>query len=131
MPKPMVSIVDDDAWARDGVRVLIVSLGYNASMFASAAEFLESGFITETTCLITDLQMQGLNGLDLQRRLLDQGHNVPIIFVTAYPDEVRRKYALDAGANGFFSKPLDERSFIDCLTFAVDLGRKNGGPRTT
>ena len=121
---PMISIVDDDTWARDGIRVLIESLGYDASMFAYAEEFLESGFIMETACLITDLQMQGLSGLDLQRRLLDRGHNVPIIFVTAYPDEVHRKQAFDAGAIGFFSKPLDERSFVECLTFAVDLGHK-------
>lgn len=111
---PKISIVDDDVWSRDGIRELI--------------EFLESGFITETTCLITDLQMQGLSGLDLQRQLLGEGHNVPIIFVTAYPDDGRRKYALDAGAIGFFNKPLDEQTFIDCLTFAVDLSRKNGGP---
>jgi FixJ family two-component response regulator len=105
----MISIVDDDHWARDGIRALIESPGYNASMFASAEEFLGSGFITETTCLITDLQMQGLSGLDLQRQLLDQGHHVvPIIFVTAHPDEVRRKHALDAGAIGFFSKPLEK-----------------------
>jgi FixJ family two-component response regulator len=121
---PMISIVDDDIWARDGIRVLIESLGYDASMFTSAEEFLGSGFITETACLITDLQMQGLSGLDLQRRLQDQGHKVPIIFVTAYPDEVHRKQAFDAGAVGFFSKPLDERSFVECLTFAVNLGHK-------
>jgi len=89
---PMISIVDDDTLARDGIRVLIEPLGYDASMFASAEEFLDSGFITETACLITDLQMQGLSGLDLQRRLLDQGHHVPTIFITAYPDEVHRKH---------------------------------------
>jgi FixJ family two-component response regulator len=61
---PTISIVDDDVWARDGIRDLIESLGYNASMFASAEEFLESGIITDTSCLITDLQMQGLSGLD-------------------------------------------------------------------
>jgi len=127
---PTISIVDDDVWARDGIRDLIESLGYNASMFASAEEFLESGIITDTSCLITDLQMQGLSGLDLQRQLLDQGHSVPIIFVTAYPDDVRREQALNAGAIGFFTKPLDHRSFIDCVTFAVDPGHRNGAPRT-
>ena len=124
----LISIVDDDPWAREGVRDLIESLGYSASMFASAEEFLESGFITETTCLITDLQMQGLNGLDLQRRLLDQGHHIPTIFITAYPDEARRKHALDAGAIGFLSKPLNEQSLIDCLALAVNLDHKNSGP---
>lgn len=125
----MISIVDDDAWARDGVRELVESLGYRASVFASAEEFLESDLIAETTCLVTDLQMRGLSGLDLQQRLLDLGHCVPIIFITAYPDEIRCQHALDAGAVGFLSKPLDEQSFIDCLALAINRDRGNG-PRT-
>jgi FixJ family two-component response regulator len=117
---PTISIVDDDKWARDGVRELVESLGYNALAFESAEEFLESGRLSETTCLITDIKMPGLSGLELQRELLNQGHRTPTIFITAFPDEDRRMRALDAGAIGFLSKPFDERSLIDCLALAVN-----------
>lgn len=120
----MISIVDDDIWARDGVRELVESLGYGARTFESAEEFLESGALEETACLITDLQMPGLSGLDLQRVLKAKGYGIPIIFITAFPDERRRSNALDAGAVGFLSKPFEERSLIDCLALAV----KQEGP---
>ncbi len=116
---PTIAIVDDDAWAREGIRELVESLGYKAFAFDSADEFLASDLITQTACLITDLQMQGLNGLDLQRSLRDQGHRLPIIFVTAYPDEKHRSQALGAGAIGFLSKPFDERSLVNCLAVAI------------
>jgi FixJ family two-component response regulator len=71
--------------------------------------------------------MKGMSGLDLQRHLLNQGHHVPIVFITAYPDEVHRERAFSAGAICFLSKPFDEQSLIDCLTLIVDLGHKNYG----
>jgi FixJ family two-component response regulator len=114
-----ISIVDDDSWARDGIRVLIESLGYQAFAFASPEEFLGSDLLDKTACLITDVQMPGLSGLDLQRELGSKGYRIPIIFITAYPDERRREHALSAGAVGFLTKPFDERSLIDCLTVAV------------
>ena len=80
---PLISIVDDDALARDGIRELIESLGYKAVTFSSAEHFLYSGVIEETTCLITDLQMPGLNGLDLQEALKLKGNQIPIILITA------------------------------------------------
>ena len=115
----IISIVDDDAWARDGVRELVESLGYGALTFESAEQFLKSGVLGETACLITDFQMPGLSGLDLQRELRAQGYRIPVIFITAYPDEKRRTNAIGAGAIGFLSKPFDERSLIDCLALAV------------
>jgi FixJ family two-component response regulator len=114
-----ISVVDDDSWARDGVRELVESLGYQAFAFASAEQFLESGLLDKTACLITDVQMPGLSGLDLQHELGSKGYRIPIIFITAYPDERRREHALSAGAIGFLTKPFDERSLIDCLTLAV------------
>ncbi len=116
---PTIAIVDDDAWAREGIRELVESLGYKAFAFDSAEKFLASDLITQTACLITDLQMPGLNGLDLQRWLRDQGHRLPIIFITAYPDEKHRSQALGAGAIGFLSKPFDERSLVNCLGVAI------------
>jgi FixJ family two-component response regulator len=115
----LISIVDDDQLARDGIRELIESLGYNAVAFASAEHFLQSGVIAHTTCMIVDLQMPGLNGLELQEALRAKGYHTPVIVITAFPNETRRKRALDGGAVGFLSKPFDEASLISCLTAAI------------
>jgi FixJ family two-component response regulator len=115
----LISIVDDDALARDGIRELVESLGYKARTFISAEDFLESDAIAETACLITDLQMPGLNGLELQEALRSQGCCVPIILITAFPDDKHRNRALEGGALGFLSKPFDEVSLIQCLAAAT------------
>lgn len=117
----LISIVDDDALARDGVKELIESLGYKARSFVSAEDFLESGMIAETACLITDLQMPGLNGLELQEALRSQGCCIPIILITAFPNEKHRNRAIEGGALGFLSKPFDESSLIQCLAAASKL----------
>jgi FixJ family two-component response regulator len=116
----LISIVDDDTLARDGIRELVESLRYKTVTFGSAEDFLGSDVITETACLITDLQMPGLNGLELQEALRSQGHRTPIIPVTAYPSENHRNRALDGGAVGFLRKPFDEASLIKCLTAAMN-----------
>ena len=118
---PLISIVDDDVLARDGIRELVESLGYKTTVFELAEHFLESGLIAETTCLITDLQMPGLNGLELQEALRSQGYQTPVILITAYPNEKHRKRALDNGAVGFLSKPFDDEALIECLTAAIRL----------
>ncbi len=116
---PLIAIVDDDALARDGIRELVQSLGYRTATFSSAEHFLQSSVITETTCLITDLQMPGQNGLQLQEALRSQGYCTPVILITAYPNEQHRKRALDNGAVGFLGKPFDEASLIRCITAAI------------
>jgi FixJ family two-component response regulator len=118
---PLISIVDDDEVARDGMRAFIESLGYKAVTFKSAEHFLQSDVIANTICLITDMQMPGIDGLALQQALRLKGYHTPIIFITAHPNEKHRRRALKAGAVGFLSKPLDERSLIECLTAAVRL----------
>src|SRR5262249_46156906 len=118
---PLISIVDDDALDRDGIRELVESLGYRATTFESAQHFLGSSMLAETTCLITDLQMPGLNGLELQEALRSQGCQTPVILITAYPNEKQRKRALDNGAVGFLSKPFDEESLIKCLIAAIKV----------
>jgi FixJ family two-component response regulator len=115
----VISIIDDDAWAREGVKDLVVSLGYRTLTFTSADDFVKSGCIEETSCVITDLQMPGLSGLGLQSYLAKNGHSTPIIFMTAYPDERTRTRALDAGALGFLIKPFDDKSLIHCLNAAI------------
>ena len=116
----MVSIVDDDPLAREGIRELVESLGYRARAFFSAQDFLQSGALAKTGCLITDLQMSGLNGLDLQERLQAQGYRTPVIVITAYPNEKHRSRAMSAGAIGFLSKPFAEQSLIECLAVAMN-----------
>jgi FixJ family two-component response regulator len=118
---PLISIVDDDALAREGIRQLVESLGYRVVTFSSAEHFLESSVIAETTCLITDVQMPGLNGLELQEALQSQGLQTPIILITAYANEKHRSRALDAGAVGFLGKPFNEESLIKCLTAAIKV----------
>jgi FixJ family two-component response regulator len=115
----MISIVDDDAFVRQAIGELVQSLGYTAATFPSAEHFLESGRVEETSCLITDLQMPGLSGLDLQSHLLAHGRRTPIIFITAFPEEKFRTRALNAGAVGFLSKPCDEDALINCLETAL------------
>jgi FixJ family two-component response regulator len=117
----MISIIDDDASMRKAARRLVKSLGYNASTFASAEEFLESGRVGDTSCVITDMQMPGLSGAELQGELITQGANMPIIFVTAFPEDGLRKRVLAAGAIGFLSKPFDEERLIGCLKTALGM----------
>jgi FixJ family two-component response regulator len=116
---PLISIVDDDALARDGIKELVESLGYEARTFISAEHFLESGAIAQTACLITDLQMPGLNGLELQEALRSEGCCIPIILISAFPNEKHRNRALEGGAFGFLGKPFDEASLMQCPTAAI------------
>ena len=118
---PLISIVDDDALVRDSIRQLIESLGFKAITFSSASRFFASSVVGETTCLITDLQMAGLNGLELQEALRSQGYNTPVILITAYPNEQYRTRAVDGGAVGFLGKPFNDASLIKCLTAAIRL----------
>ena len=116
---PLIAIVDDDALARDGIRELVASLGYEAVTFSSAQDFLTSGALTKTTCLITDLQMPGLSGLELQEAIRSRGYCTPVILVTAFPNEQHRRRALDNGAVGFLNKPFEEGSLIGCINAAI------------
>ena len=115
----MISIVDDDQAVRDATKCLIRSLGYNVSTFASADEFLNSVRVHDTSCLITDLHMPGLSGVELQARLIAAGHRMPIIFITAFPEESVRARAISAGAVGFMSKPYSDDHLINCLERAL------------
>jgi FixJ family two-component response regulator len=116
---PVVSIIDDDESIRNTMSSLVRSLGYDALTFDSAEAFLASPRLDETSCLILDVQMSGMSGLDLQDELRTCNYTVPIIFITAFPDEALRHRAEAAGALGFFGKPVDGQIIIACLNKAV------------
>ena len=117
--KPTISIVDDDAGVRNATRSLVRSLGYHVAAFASAEEFLKSEQLYETSCLIADVQMPGLSGIELQEFLDATGHRIPIIFIAAFPDDRVRARAMRAGAVSLMSKPFTDTSLIVCLGRAL------------
>jgi FixJ family two-component response regulator len=121
----VISIVDDDQSVRDSIASLIRSLGHATATFSSAEEYLSSGVAQESSCLITDLRMPGMSGADLQALLAANGCTMPIIIMTASPDEGIRRQVLRAGASGFLHKPIQDHHLIDCLNKALkpDSGR--------
>jgi FixJ family two-component response regulator len=123
---PVISIVDDDEAVRLALRSLVRSLGYASKVFASAEEFLESSYLNETSCLISDVQMPGMNGIELQSRLKRLDCNAPVIFVTAFPDERNRALALSGGAIGFLEKPFEGRIMVQLIQAALRAHRKQG-----
>ena len=113
MPQvPVISIIDDDASVRVATDRLVRSLGYIAHTFASAEEFLASSQANDTCCMIADVQMPGMSGIELQSHLLAQGRRLPIIFITAFPEESARTKALNAGAVCFLTKPFDGPTLV-------------------
>jgi FixJ family two-component response regulator len=116
---PVVSIVDDDASIRVALSNLLRSRGYVVHAFGSADEFIGSVRLTETSCVISDVQMSPMNGLELLAHLRLQGYAAPFIFITAFPDENVRAHALKAGARGFLAKPVALPNLIACLDAAL------------
>jgi FixJ family two-component response regulator len=121
----MIAIIDDDESVREATRGLVRSLGFEANALASSEDFLNSNGMNDTSCLITDIQMRGLSGVELQSLLLGQGHRTPIIFISAFPEERIRTRVLDAGAVGFLGKPFNEECLIDYLNRALE-GHRSG-----
>ena len=115
----VISIIDDDASVRVATHRLVSSLGHVAHTFASADDFLRSSQLNDTSCVIADVHMPGMSGIELQNLLKTQGHRLPIIFITAFPEESVRAKALEAGAACFLSKPFDAQTLIKYLDAAV------------
>jgi FixJ family two-component response regulator len=122
---PVISIVDDDESVREAIESLIKSVGLGARVFASAEEFLDSNRVEDTSCLILDMRMPGMSGLELQRRLATDGYGIPIIFISAHSDDQTRAQALGAGAVDFLFKPFSETALVDAVHAA--LGPPNDG----
>ena len=117
-PRPaarLVSIVDDDASVRNSMRRLVRSFGFQAEAFGSAEEFLASEDAARSACLILDVRMPGMDGLELQRRLADSGQAVPIVFITGHASEAEQRRALRAGAVDFLRKPVAKDELVRVL----------------
>jgi FixJ family two-component response regulator len=117
---PVISIIDDDESTRVGLGNLVRSLDYIVHVFASSEAFLQSPQLCNAWCVIVDVRMPGMGGVELQSRLRSQGNQVPFIFITAVPEESSRKQALSDGAICFLTKPLDEDALTACLNAAVE-----------
>jgi FixJ family two-component response regulator len=117
----IVMIVDDDDSIRRAVRRLMKSFGFAVETFASAEEFLDSDRLNKTSCLILDVHMPGMSGLELQERLVASNRAIPIIFITAFTDDRARVRALKSGAVGYLAKPFADEELLNCIHAALKL----------
>ena len=126
----LISIVDDDESVREATTSLLKSNGFRAEVFSSAEDFLASRYLDGTKCLILDVQMPGMNGLELQRRLASEHRRIPIIFISAHDQPDFRKQATRAGAIDFLPKPFSEAALLGALRVALGPANENQDPRT-
>jgi len=123
MPTELViAIVDDDESAREGTTDLIQSMGFIAKAFPHAAGFLQSGSIQRTSCLISDVRMPGMTGLELHEHLVGSGHVIPTILVTAFPNDRDRTQAMQSGVLCYLTKPFGEDELLGCIHAALKSG---------
>jgi len=123
----VISVIDDDASVRAATKNLLTSHGYTVHTFASAEEFLQSTHLNDMSCVIADVQMPVMSGVELLTTMRAQGHRVPFIFITAFPDESVRARALDAGAICFLAKPFAGPTLIKYLATALEGHRGEAG----
>ena len=123
----LISIIEDDEPFRESMRMLITALGYAVEAFPSAADFLASPCLAETACLVADVQMPGMTGIELHRHLVDAGYAIPTILVTAYPNEAARTRALKNGVVCYLRKPVDDDQLERCLRSALQSGKPTEG----
>jgi FixJ family two-component response regulator len=120
VPKaPLIAIIDDDESVRLATKSLVMSLGLAGVTFQSAEEFLASHSFAEARCLVADVQLSGMSGIELQHDLVSRGYLTPIVFITAFPNESLRRKAMSAGAVGFLIKPFDGNALAECLETAL------------
>jgi len=119
----LVSIVDDDQSFGNSLRRLLRSLDYAVAVFPSGAQFLASPQLADTACLVADIHMPDMTGVELYEHLIERGQSIPTILVTAYPDDRVKERMLNRGVECYLRKPLEEAALIDCLRSAVARGR--------
>ena len=117
--KPVVSIIDDNESSREAIAGLMRWFGLDVRTFASAIEFLASPDVSGSSCIVTDVQMPLMTGIELHERLRQLGHTIPTILITAYPDDAARHRALADGVIGYLSKPFDNDALIECVRRAL------------
>jgi FixJ family two-component response regulator len=117
--KQFVVAVDDDFRVRESIESLVESAGYAPLMFSSAEEFLQSGKLAGAMCLITDVRMPGINGIELQRRIRTERPKLPVIFISAHNDDETRQRAFDEGAASFLYKPFDAGELLEAIRVAL------------
>jgi FixJ family two-component response regulator len=117
----LISIVDDDTSVRESLQCLIRSFGFAVEAFASAEEFLNSGHLPNTRCMMLDVRMPGMNGLELQRRVAASYREVKVIFITAHGDEATRSQALTNGAVDYLLKPFSDGALLHAIHVALNL----------
>ena len=122
--RPHISVVDDDASVREALANLISSVGYEVELYASAEEFLASTDVSTAACLVLDLRMPGMGGLELLRLLAGEGRETPVIVVTAHGDDEARAESLAAGAVAFLNKPFKEETLLGAIDSALALNRR-------
>ena len=125
LDRTLISIVDDDELFRESMRKLVMLFGYTVESFPSAADFLASHLLPETACLVADVHMPGMTGIELHGRLIKLGYAIPTILVTAYPDEAVKDRALKDGVFCYLSKPVDDGELEGCLRTALKRGTPN------
>ena len=118
----MISVVDDDASVRRATIDLLSSAGFDCEAFASGDQYLQSGRVADTSCLILDITMPGMTGLDLQRHLTGSGYNIPTIFITGYPEDATRRQAFRGGAICYLPKPYGDEELLGCIGRALGKG---------
>ena len=124
----VISVIDDDVSVRAATNNLLSSHGYPVDTFASAEEFLQSAQLDDLSCVIADVQMAAIGGLDLLTHMRMRGYNAPFIFITAFSDESVRTRALKAGASGFLAKPFAGSALVSCVEAALN-GHRGGASR--
>ena len=122
MKKPLVSVVEDDPFFRESMARFMRSLRYTVEIFSSAADFLASPHLAETACLIADVHMPAMTGIELYRHLIEAGRAIPTIIVTAHPSDDDRARAIKDGVVCYLRKPIDEQDLLRCLRTALIAG---------
>jgi FixJ family two-component response regulator len=125
--RALISVVDDDRSVRESMRRLLRALGYAVAVFPSAAEFLASAELTSTACLVSDVRMPAMTGVDLYAHLVRTGRAIPTILITAYPDDNVQERVRALGVEGYLHKPLEEAELVRCIHSALEHGRPTQG----